>query len=171
VPALSTGEHAMQDAEVLVGPPSCPPQASCGFYLAHRDTGFALHMSASPEHLRAMRQEVLKAVTGAGIGEAIAEAARLVASELVGNAVELCGPWAPVVVQVYPQRDSVLVQVHDPEPAALPERSDQAPDSADAEAGRGLWILDALAPGWTVEPTPVGKQISCTLPASELVGV
>ena len=161
----------MHDAEVLVGPPSCPPQVSCGFYLVHRDAGFALHMSASPEHLRAMRQEVLKAVAGAGIGEAIAEAARLVASELVGNAVRLCGLRAPVVVQVYPQGDRVLVQVHDPEPAALPERRDQSPDSADAETGRGLWILDALAPDWMVEPTPVGKQITCTLPVGGLAGV
>ncbi|MFF7191313.1 ATP-binding protein [Streptomyces sp. NPDC008222] len=128
-------------------------------------------MSASPEHLREMRQVVFTAVTGSGIGEAIAESARLVASELVSNAVRLCGPWAPVVVQVYPHQDHVLVQVHDPEPSALPERQGQAPDSADAETGRGLWILDALAPGWTVEPTPVGKQITCALPALDLVSV
>jgi anti-sigma regulatory factor (Ser/Thr protein kinase) len=156
----------MHEAEVLVGPPSCPPQASCGFYLVHRDTGFALYMSASKEHLREMRQAVFKAVAGAGIGEEVAESARLVASELVGNAVRACGPWAPVVVQVYPGERDVQVQVHDPEPDARPVRGERAPDNAEEVTGRGLWILDAIAPGWTVETTPLGKQISCTLPAA-----
>jgi anti-sigma regulatory factor (Ser/Thr protein kinase) len=161
----------MYEARAHTGPTAVSPQASCGFYLVHHGARFALHMSASPEHLQEMRQAVFKAVTGAGIGEAIAESARLVASELVGNAVRLCGPWAPVVVQVHPQEDHVLVQVHDPESAALPKRRGQAPDSADTEAGRGLWILDALAPGWTVEPTAVGKQITCVLPVLDPVSV
>ncbi|MFD9602842.1 ATP-binding protein [Streptomyces sp. NPDC059970] len=126
-------------------------------------------MSASQEHLQEMRAEVFKAVAGSGIGEEIADSAKVVASELVSNAVRLCGPWAPVIVQVQPQGDQVLVQVHDPEPATVPQRRDQAPDNVEAEAGRGLWIVDALAPGWTVKRTPVGKQISCTLPATGLL--
>ncbi|MBK3625729.1 ATP-binding protein [Streptomyces sp. MBT49] len=154
----------MHEAEAPIGPPSFPSQASCGFYLVHRGTGIALHMSASPEHLREMRQAVYKAVAGSGIGEAVAEAARLVASELVGNAVRACGPWVPVIVQVDPGEGAVRVHVHDPQPAALPERGERSPDNSEAETGRGLWILDAIAPGWTVETTPVGKQVSCTLP-------
>ncbi|MFF7234266.1 ATP-binding protein [Streptomyces sioyaensis] len=126
-------------------------------------------MSASPQHLKEMRAEVFKTVTGAGGGEDIAERAQLVASELVGNAVRLCGPWTPVIVHVAHHGQHVLVQVHDPEPAAIPDRRPQAPDNADAEGGRGLWILDALAPGWSVQPTPVGKQITCTLPCPDLV--
>ncbi|MBK3533622.1 ATP-binding protein [Streptomyces sp. MBT56] len=144
------------------------PQAACGFFLVHRDGGFALHMSASAEHLKEMRAQVFKTVTGCGVGEEIAEAARLVASELVGNAVRLCGPWTPVIVQVSRQDRHVLVQVHAPEPAALPDRQPAAPDNADAETGRGLWILDALAPGWSVQPTPVGKQVTCTLVCPDL---
>ncbi|MFF9436502.1 hypothetical protein ACF1BP_22515 [Streptomyces sp. NPDC014735] len=31
--------------------------------------------------------------------------------------------------------------------------------------------FDALAPGWTVKQTPVGKQITCTLPAPNLLNV
>ncbi|MFI1767386.1 ATP-binding protein [Streptomyces sp. NPDC020800] len=156
----------MHESEVLTGPPSHPPQPSCGFYLAPRGAGFALHMSASEDHLREMRQVVFKAVAGAGIGEEVAESARLVASELVGNAVRACGPWAPVVVQVHPGEHDVLVQVHDPEPDSRPVRGAQAPDNAEQVTGRGLWILDAIAPGWTVETTPLGKQITCILPAA-----
>ncbi|WP_189097600.1 ATP-binding protein [Streptomyces kronopolitis] len=139
------------------------PRAACGFYLVHRADGFALHMSASAQHLREMRAEVFKAVTGAGGGEDVADRARLVASELVGNAVRLCGPWTPVIVQVVHHDQHVLVQVHDPEPAALPARRPQAQDNADAEGGRGLWILDALAPAGRCTTPPVGKQITCTL--------
>lgn len=159
----------MHDARVLPGP-SNPPSAhalemaECGFYLALRPDGFDLHMSASPEHLREMRARVFKELCGAGVDETVADAARLVASELVGNAVRLCGPWAPVVVQVTSSPGEVLVQVHDPEPAVAPRRRHQRPDNDRSESGRGLWILDVLAPGWTVHPTPVGKQIRCRLP-------
>ncbi|MGW3661008.1 ATP-binding protein [Streptomyces sp. NPDC005151] len=159
----------MHDVQVLPGPsdppPPFPPElAECGFYLAIRSDGFVLHMSASAEHLREMRAQVFKEVCGAGMDEEVADAARLVASELVGNAVRLCGPFTPVVVQVAAQPDQVLVQVHDPEPAAMPDRRDLPPGNDQSESGRGLWILDVLAPGWSVEPTPLGKQIRCRLP-------
>ncbi|GGQ53274.1 ATP-binding protein [Kitasatospora griseola] len=135
-----------------------------GFYLSPRPDGFVLHMNASAAHLVDMRAHVLKTVTSAGGTEELADAARLVASELVGNAVRLCGPHAPVVVLLAHTEQDVVVQVHDPEPAALPCRSTEPPDNPRANTGRGLWILDALAPGWTVTPTPLGKQITCTLP-------
>lgn len=145
------------------------PRVACGFYLVRRSGGFVLHMRSSAQHLREMRAEVFKTVTGAGGGEDVAERARLVVSELVGNAVRLCGPWTPLIVQVFHHDQYVLVQVHDPEPAAMPDRRPQAPDNADAEGGRGLGILDALAPGWSVHYTPVGKQITCTLPCRDPV--
>ncbi|MFI9269408.1 ATP-binding protein [Kitasatospora sp. NPDC052896] len=150
-----------------VRPPCEPEIAECGFYLSHRPDGFVLHMSASPEHLAEMRSRVFKAVTSAGAAEEVAEAARLVASELVGNAIRLCGPHAPVIVSLANADEEVVVQVHDPEPSALPSRSPEPPDNPHARNGRGLWILDALAPGWTVKPTLVGKQITCTLPREE----
>jgi anti-sigma regulatory factor (Ser/Thr protein kinase) len=122
-------------------------------------------MSANEANLREMRQAVFMAVAAAGMGEEVADSARLVASELVGNAVRACGPWAPVVVQVHLGERDVLVQVHDPDPAARPVRGERAPDNAEEVTGRGLWILDAIAPGWTVQATPLGKQVACTLPA------
>jgi len=162
----------MHDAQLGPTPslpgPACPPQvAVCGFYLAIRPGGFVLYMSASREHMRQMRAHVFAAVAGAGADEQVADAARLVASELVGNAVRLCGPWTPVVVQIVSKPDQVQVQVHDPEPSALPDRTAEPPDNEGLESGRGLWILDCLAPGWTVEPTAVGKQITATLPCGE----
>ncbi|MEU6346258.1 ATP-binding protein [Streptomyces sp. NPDC046977] len=146
---------------------AAPQVAACGFYLAVRPGGFVLHMNASAEHMRQMRAHVFAAVTGTGADELVAEAARLVASELVSNAVRLCGPWTPVIVQIISKPDQVQVQVHDPEPTVLPDRSPEPPDNEELESGRGLWILDSLAPGWTVESTAVGKQITATLPCGE----
>ncbi|MFF7636390.1 ATP-binding protein [Kitasatospora sp. NPDC008050] len=150
-----------------IRPPHEPEIAACGFFLVPRPDGFVLHMSASAEHVRAMRSHVFVALASAGAAEELAEAARLVASELVGNVVRLCGPWAPVIVQVACSDDRILVQVHDPEPSAQPRRHPEPPDNAHAKKGRGLWILDVLAPGWTVDPTPVGKQITCVLPREQ----
>ncbi len=145
--------------------------AACGFYLVPRPGGIAVHMSVSAEHLQAMRTHVFKAVAGAGADEHVADSARLVASELVANAARLCGPWAPVVVQVATGEAHVTVQVHDPEPSTVPERKAESPDNAQFESGRGLWILDVLAPGWQVDLTPVGKQITCVLPRGKLPAV
>lgn len=141
-----------------------PEVALPGFYLQPRPDGFVLHMSASREHLHALRAHVFKSVTDAGADEETADSARLLASELVGNAVRLCGPSAPVVVQIVNAAEHVKVQVHDPCPEVMPRRSRHTPNNGQAESGRGLWILDAIAPGWSVEPSPIGKQISCTLP-------
>ncbi|MEV1009847.1 ATP-binding protein [Streptomyces sp. NPDC049881] len=160
--------HAAHPGLAVSAPPRPPKVAACGFFLAIRPDGFVLHMSASREHMRRMRAHVFAAVADAGAGERVADAARLVASELVGNAVRLCGPWTPVVVQIVRRPDLVEVQVHDPEPAAMPDRRAEPPDNDGLESGRGLWILDALAPGWTVESTAVGKQVTATLPCGEL---
>ncbi|MFC8717036.1 ATP-binding protein [Kitasatospora sp. NPDC057198] len=148
-----------------------PEAVSCGFFLLPRPDGFVLHMSASPEHVSEMRALVFKAATSAGASEDVADSARLVAGELVANVVRLCGPWAPVVVLVAGTDEGVVVEVHDPVPSAVPGRKPEAPDNTHAETGRGLWILDALAPGWSVAPTPVGKRITCTLPHGEPASV
>ncbi|MFG3253108.1 ATP-binding protein [Streptomyces sp. NPDC048172] len=145
--------------------PVTPPQhAACGYYLISQEDGFVLHMSCSHERLSALRSLVIKTVTGAGVGDTVADCAELVTSELVGNAVRACGPWAPVVVRLAVDGGAVLVEVHDPDRAALPARGATAPDDATSESGRGLWILDSLAPGWTVRLTSLGKRIACRLP-------
>lgn len=61
----------------------------------------------------------------------------------------------------------VWVRVHDPDAEHLPSRSAVAMDDATAESGRGLPLVDLLAPGWDVAPTPIGKQVRARLPYSE----
>ncbi|WP_424528869.1 ATP-binding protein [Sphaerisporangium viridialbum] len=145
--------------------------AALGFYLATRPGGFVVHMNVCEENLRAVRDVTLKSLAAAGVDSETAESARLIASELIGNAVRACGNWAPVVVEVEQDDKGIWVKVHDPNPARLPVRSNTAPDDDQAESGRGLWLLDALAPGWDVALTPIGKQVRCLLPAPEAVRI
>ncbi|MCC9312085.1 ATP-binding protein, partial [Kitasatospora sp. RB6PN24] len=77
-----------------------------------------------------------------------------------------CGEHVPLVVEVHRAENDAVVTVHDPLFGAGPRRTDTAPDSDEAESGRGLVLLDILAPGWTVKPSPIGKRIRCRIPAA-----
>ncbi|MFE7116102.1 ATP-binding protein [Streptomyces sp. NPDC057654] len=137
--------------------------ATPGFYLRPRPRGFAVHLNATPQHLRDVRALTAKVLTAAGIDADTVESAQLVVSELVGNAVRAFGDWVPLVVEVRAVPFGVSVNVHDPDPRRLPRRRGVALDDAEAESGRGLSILDLLAPGWRVAHSPIGKQVRCRL--------
>ncbi|MGX8905417.1 ATP-binding protein [Streptomyces netropsis] len=135
-----------------------------GFYRRARPRGFAVHLNVTEEHLRRVRELTVRTLTRFGVGEETAEAARLVVSELVGNAVRVCGDFVPVVVEVDVMPPGVVVNVHDPEPLRMPSRKGAAPDDGEAESGRGLILLDLLAPEWRVFWSPIGKMICCRVP-------
>ncbi|QMU71029.1 ATP-binding protein [Streptacidiphilus sp. P02-A3a] len=138
-------------------------EAAPGFYLLVRSTGFAVHMSASANHLRFVRELAAATLTAAGVDAEVAQDVQLVASELIGNSVRACGDFVPLVVEVDADPRGVTVKVHDPDRLALPKRSGMPVDCG-AESGRGLPLVDLLAPGWQAVRTPTGKQISCHLP-------
>lgn len=141
--------------------------ASAGFYLRARPAGFAVYMNASAAHLRTVRELADKTLCEAGVDTETSANVQLVASELIGNCVRACGDHVPLVVEVDAEENGVSVKVHDPEPDRLPSRRPVALDDEEAESGRGLGLVDILAPGWQVRPTPVGKQIVCSLPYDE----
>lgn len=118
-------------------------------------------MNASGGNLRRTRALAAEVLAGYGIAGDAVEAAQLVVSELVGNSVRACGDHVPVVVELYVPTFGVAVNVHDPDPLALPRRRRIALDDPDAESGRGLGLLDLVAPGWRVTWSPIGKQIRC----------
>ena len=155
--AARKGHDAAEPVTAMVA------EAAPGFYLLVRSTGFAVHMSASASHLRFVRQLADATLAAAGIDPELAQDVQLVASELIGNSVRACGDFVPLVVEVDADPRGVTVKVHDPDRLALPKRSGMPSDCA-AESGRGLPLVDLLAPGWQVVRTPTGKQISCRLP-------
>ncbi|MFE4336725.1 ATP-binding protein [Streptomyces sp. NPDC056831] len=144
-------------------------EAAPGFYLMTKDRGFAVHISASADHLHLVRELAGKTLAEAGVGSATAENVQLVASELVGNAVRACGDLVPLVVEVETDaaEGGVWVRVHDPDPVQMPERSGVAMDDPTAVSGRGLSLIDFLAPGWDVALTSIGKQVRARLPYAD----
>lgn len=139
------------------------PASEPGLYLRHRDRGFVAHMLAGPFRLSLVRRLTAKSLLGHGASAETAGTAQLVLSELVGNAIRACGDDAPLVVEVYVGDTGTVVSVHDPAPDLLPRPAESAMDSADAESGRGLPLLNLLCTDVTVTASPIGKQIRCLL--------
>jgi anti-sigma regulatory factor (Ser/Thr protein kinase) len=151
----------MQPASI----PTLTTQPTPGYYLRPRPQGFAAHICASPQNLGAVRALTRDELLGRGIAGDAVDSAQLVLSELVGNSVRACGPHAPLVVEVYVTSYGIAVNVHDPDPGALPMRRATALDCAEAESGRGLGLVGLLAPGWQVRRSAIGKQVRCRVPA------
>lgn len=145
---------------VMTGQSAMPLVSAPGLYLRSRPGGITAHIIASAHTTRAVRHLTAGVLQAHGADRESAGIAQLVLSELVGNAVRACGDDVPLVVEVYRNRDGITVAVHDPAPDLLPHRT--AADDL-AEAGRGLVLLDLLAPGWSVHCSPVGKQVRCQL--------
>jgi hypothetical protein len=86
--------------------------------------------------------------------------ADLLTSELASNAVDHSITPFEVTVLI---GDEVRVEIVDGN-ATMPVRSAAAPD---AERGRGLLVVDALASAWSVEPSARGKTVWFTVPARQ----
>ncbi|GAA2289831.1 ATP-binding protein [Streptomyces kunmingensis] len=145
---------------------------SLGWYHTPTPTGFVLHLTATPDHLRGTRTLIAKSLAGAGVGEDLAHSVQLVMSELCGNAIRACGDFVPLVAEVEVEsplwrntggEQAVWVRLHDPYQYVLPARGGVQLNDPEAESGRGLPLMDLLAPGWRVAPTPVGKQVRCRI--------
>ncbi len=83
------------------------------------------------------------------------EATVLVTSELIGNAVRHGSP--PLSYDVALDGEDVLVVVEDCD--QHPPADGQHCSPLDAEGGRGLFLVTALARRWGWTPTGRGKQI------------
>jgi anti-sigma regulatory factor (Ser/Thr protein kinase) len=119
-------------------------------------TQFALTRSAPHQARRILDAALAKW----GLGH-LADAADLITSELVTNAV-MHGA-EPAFLTIYTDREAddglLFVEVQDAKDAMPLERD--ADD--DAETGRGLQIVDALAAEWGTEPARLGKLVWASL--------
>ncbi|MGK4586175.1 ATP-binding protein [Kitasatospora sp. HPMI-4] len=142
------------------------PAPRPGLFLRQRLGGITAHLTADQDTVHTVRALALTVLVAHGVDLDTARDAQLVLSELIGNAVRACGAHVPLVVEVHRAEHDAVVTVHDPLFGAGPRRTGTAPDSDEAETGRGLVLLDILAPGWTVKPSPIGKLIRCRIPAA-----
>ena len=82
------------------------------------------------------------------------DTARLLASELVTNALEYAG--APVAIRAYPIGGGLRVEVADQSAWSYPlPRAHHEPD----ERGRGLELVDAMSARWGWRPRGEGKVV------------
>ena len=103
---------------------------------------------ALPEQVRVARGFVAGVL---GPSHGLADAAVLLASELVTNSVRHGGSAVPgglVTVTVMTRGEDVRVEVADCGAGAVPV---PGPAACDAEAGRGLHLVEALARRWGYE--------------------
>jgi anti-sigma regulatory factor (Ser/Thr protein kinase) len=124
--------------------PGCPPPGP----QSHR-----VRLAAGPAAVPAARRQVQAAIGTWGIPVDPADVA-LLTSELVTNAVRHA-PGPEVTLVITRSRGQVRVDVHDTS-RALPEAADVP---ADAESGRGLHLVAALADEWGFYRTPAGKAV------------
>ncbi|MFH8702235.1 ATP-binding protein [Streptomyces rubrogriseus] len=78
----------------------------------------------------------------------LTDAAELCASELVANVIKHVGPDTPSTLVASLGDARLRIEVHDPDARALPTL---ARASLDAEAGRGMVLVDAMSDRWGVE--------------------
>ncbi|GGO56904.1 hypothetical protein GCM10012287_51550 [Streptomyces daqingensis] len=86
--------------------------------------------------------------------------ARLCVSELLTNVIVHVGPGTPVMLHASMAGPRPRLSLTDPLPGPLP--LPRLP-GADAESGRGLLLLDALALRWGVDQHGAGKTVWCEL--------
>jgi serine/threonine-protein kinase RsbW len=107
------------------------------------------------------RQATRAAVAAWQLGE-LADAAVLLVSELVTNAIQHAAPGTSATVLRLEYGGSWLrIEVHDASPHVPEPRT---PDWLD-ESGFGLMLVDALATKWGVQQTTQGKAVWAELDA------
>jgi serine/threonine-protein kinase RsbW len=112
----------------------------------------ALDLPFSPESAGVARQHLVEWMHDLGAGDETSEDARLVVSELVGNAVRHARPLADGTMHVaWKSRDyGIDIAVSDGGALTTPERVEAGVSDL---AGRGLSIVETLAARWWVEST------------------
>jgi len=101
------------------------------------------------------RRRVRDVITAWDVPEALADAAVLVTSELVTNAIR-AEPGAAVTLCLSVQAGRFRIAVHDSSPDAVSLRATEEPT---ADGGRGLVLVDALASEWGSQRIPGGKEV------------
>jgi anti-sigma regulatory factor (Ser/Thr protein kinase) len=109
-----------------------------------------LHLPASPT-APAEARAVVEAI-GSDLPEAVLVDAKLLLTELVANAIK----HASRGIEAVARNHFVRVEVLDPGPMFNP---DPRPPGTGAGSGRGLYLVDAVATAWGVEPDEAGKKV------------
>ncbi|MDK1347158.1 ATP-binding protein [Streptomyces sp. 378] len=114
---------------------------------------------AEPAEVAALRRTMRLHLEGWGLHHVVGEA-QLCVSELVSNVITHVGPGTPATLAVSMKGAHLRIEVHDPDTRALPTLRDA---TTDAEEGRGMALVDAVADRWGVLLRPDQKVTWCEL--------
>lgn len=118
-----------------------------------------LTFTADPEEVAALRRLLRLHLELWGLREVVDEA-QLCLSELVSNVITHVGPGTPGTLAVSMSGTHLRIEVHDPDTRALPTLMAA---EADAERGRGMALVDAVADRWGVQLHDGRKVTWCEL--------
>lgn len=118
-----------------------------------------LAFTAEAEEVAALRR-IMRFHLGLWGLHDLADEAQLCVSELVSNIITHVGPGTPAMLAMSMNGAHLRIEVHDPDPRALPTLVVADPDS---EAGRGMALVDEVADRWGVLLRPDGKVVWCEL--------
>ncbi|MCX4236375.1 ATP-binding protein [Streptomyces ortus] len=114
---------------------------------------------AEPEEVSGLRRTLRSHLELWKLSE-VTDAAQLCVSELVSNVITHVGPGTPAKLAVSMNGTYLRIEVHDPDARALPTLLDAG---SEAEAGRGVAIIDAVADRWGVQLCSDRKVTWCEL--------
>ena len=117
-----------------------------------------LPFEALPAEVRLLRRAAATQLGQWGV-PAAGDAMQLVVTELATNVIKHVGEGSPATLILEWQRERLRVEMHD-KSSCLP-----APRTADCEAecGRGLHMLAAMAVDWGTVITALGKAVWCEI--------
>ncbi|WP_189185402.1 ATP-binding protein [Streptomyces albiflavescens] len=118
-----------------------------------------LAFTAEPEEVAALRRIMRLHLGLWGLHDSI-DTAQLCVSEMVSNVIAHVGPGTPTTLAVSINGTYLRIEVHDPDTRALPALLDAG---VEAEGGRGMALVDAIADRWGVQLSADRKVTWCEL--------
>lgn len=118
-----------------------------------------LAFMADPEEVASLRRIVRLHLGMWGLHD-VTDGAQLCVSELVSNVITHVGAGTPATLAVSMNGTRLRIEVHDPDPRALPTLVEATSDS---EGGRGMALVDGVADRWGVLLHPDRKVTWCEL--------
>ncbi|PWJ06996.1 ATP-binding protein [Streptomyces sp. NWU49] len=120
---------------------------------------WGVEFTAHPEEVAALRHAVRLRLVAWGLHELV-DTAQLCVSELVSNIVTHVGIGTPGSLGISMNGTHLRIEVRDPDTRALPTL---VAAEVDAEGGRGMALVDALADRWGVRLHEDHKVTWCEL--------
>ncbi|TXS35169.1 ATP-binding protein [Streptomyces sp. uw30] len=130
-----------------------------GYPVAEPRLRCVLPFEAAPAEVRQLRRAAVAQLSQWGTPVA-ADEAELLVTELATNVVKHVGKRASATLILEWHGERLRIEVHDKSPA-MPAPN---PGGSDAECGRGLQLVAAMALDWGAVLTAAGKAVWCEIP-------